>query len=258
MYHTIIFGCPGVGKTAFAKILARIYLSLGITKKDVFVTARRSDLVGEYLGHTAVKTQKKIDESIGGVLFIDEAYSLGSSTETKTSDSYSKECIDTLNQNLTEKKGQFICIIAGYKDEIEKNLFSVNPGLRRRFSFAYTIKGYSDKELAAILALKIKNIRWVVTSDCEEWLVGGSGGGEGSGKGSGFFSSRMESFPNFAGDVETLLLNIKIAHARRTFGKEVTEQKSITRGDVELGYSRYLAHRGLDNVVPTPWKSMYS
>lgn len=260
MYHTIIFGCPGVGKTAFAKILARIYLSLGITKKDVFVTARRSDLIGEYLGHTAVKTQKKIDEAIGGVLFIDEAYSLGCSTETKTSDSYSKECIDTLNQNLTEKKGQFICIIAGYKEEIEKNLFSVNPGLRRRFSFAYTIKGYTDKELAAILALKIKNIRWTVTPECQEWLVGEvAAAGRGGGRGGGFFGSRMESFPNFAGDVETLLLNIKIAHARRTFGKDVTEQKSITRADVEVGYSRYLAHRGLDTEVPsTLWRSMYS
>jgi SpoVK/Ycf46/Vps4 family AAA+-type ATPase len=246
MFHTVIYGKPGVGKTAFAKILAKIYLSLGVTKKDVFVVAKRTDLVGEYLGHTAMKTQKKIDEAMGGVLFIDEAYSLGSSTENKVYDSYSKECIDTLTYNLTENKGKFVCIIAGYKEEIEKNLFSVNPGLKRRFTFSYNIEGYSEKELLLILLMKIKKIQWRISEECEKQLTKRN-----------FFEGKMESFPHYAGDVETLLLNIKISHSRRTFGKSYTYQKVITMEDLEAGYKRYLKNR------PTPKKeytnlTMYS
>ena len=102
LFHTIITGPPGVGKTMLAKILGEIYLRLGILKNDeyIFKTAKRSDLVGKYLGHTAIKTQELIDSCTGGVLFIDEVYSLGNEDKK---DSFSKECIDTLNLNLTEK-----------------------------------------------------------------------------------------------------------------------------------------------------------
>lgn len=238
MFHTVIYGRPGVGKTVFARILAKVYLALGITKRDVFVTARRTDLIGEYLGHTAVKTQKKIDESLGGVLFIDEAYSLGSSTDYKTCDSYSKECIDTLNQNLTEKKKSFVCIIAGYKEEITKNLFAVNPGLKRRFPFVYELKGYSPSEMLAILRLKVSLIQWSIHVDCDAWLE----------KKPFFSPDRMEKFPNFAGDIETLVLNIKIAHSRRIFGKDVVDQKILTIADMDDGYQRYLEYRGTNTA----------
>ena len=110
MLHTIIEGPPGVGKTQLGKVLAKIYLSLGIIQSDKFRIASRKDFIGEYLGHTAIKTQKVIDSCMGGILFIDEAYSLGNGDTKK--DSFSKECIDTLNQNLSENKGKFVCIIA--------------------------------------------------------------------------------------------------------------------------------------------------
>ena len=116
MMHTVITGPPGVGKTQLGQILGDIYYNLGIlqgnkTKKRgrnsqfkdngyTFKIIKRSDLVGKYLGHTAVKTQKVIDSCEGGVMFIDEAYSLGNA---EGRDSFSKECIDTINQNLTEK-----------------------------------------------------------------------------------------------------------------------------------------------------------
>ena len=108
MLHTVIQGPPGTGKTVIAQILAKIYLKLSFLDNDTFKLAKRSDLVGEYLGQTAAKTQRLINKCIGGVLFIDEAYSLGNN---EGRDSYSKECIDTIVANLAEKR-RFVCIIA--------------------------------------------------------------------------------------------------------------------------------------------------
>ena len=125
MIHTIIQGPPGVGKSLLGKIIGDIYYYLGIFNNNLrhhrfeeyrnnypFRVAKRSDLIGRYLGETAIKTQEFIDSCYGGVMFIDEAYSLGNN---EGRDSFSKECIDTINQNLTENKGNFLCIIAGYK-----------------------------------------------------------------------------------------------------------------------------------------------
>ena len=234
MLHTVIEGPPGVGKTIFGKILARIYLSLGITHKDKFKIVRRTDLVGEYLGHTAMKTQKAIDEALGGVLFIDEAYQLGNGSERKI-DSYSKECIDTLNQNLSEKKGQFICIIAGYKKELEENFFSVNPGLKRRFSFKYTIDSYTWEELTSILVHKIPKMKWHIEEGTEEKLFKTE-----------FLKEKMDQFPHYGGDIETLLLNVKIEHGKRVFGKRIEHHKKINYEDIENGYNRFLENRKIE------------
>ena len=238
MFHTVVYGPPGVGKTAFAKVLARIFLSLGVTQTDTFRIARRSDLIGEYVGHTATKTQKVIDESMGGVLFIDEIYSLGNGGtkgETKT-DSFSTECINTLNQNLTEHKGKFICIIAGYKQETEKHFFGLNPGLRRRFSFYYTINGYDWEELTKILLFKIDKLRhWSAEEDLRAALLKKA-----------FLRDKTEHFKHYAGDIETLLLNTKIAHCKRVFGKHETLQRVITYQDVVDGFTRFVTQKGED------------
>ena len=126
MLHTIITGPPGVGKTQFAKILGKIYAKLGILSNGTFHEVKRSDLIGKYLGHTAAKTQEMINKCKGGVMFIDEAYSLG---HKEGRDSFSKECLDVINQNLTENR-DFLCIMAGYEKELEKCVFSLNPGLK--------------------------------------------------------------------------------------------------------------------------------
>lgn len=232
MFHTVINGGPGVGKTAFARLLSRVYLSLGITKKDTFVVARLSDLKGEYLGQTAKKTMDMINKSLGGVLFIDEAYSIGggnSADDGKTRyDIYSKELIDTLNQQLTERKGEFILIIAGYKEELEKNFFSLNPGLRSRFAFWYNIEGYTWEELTKIMMFKVEKIGWNIEPTCKEWLL------------SGFIKNKMEHFKYFARDIEMLLLNVKILHSKRVFGKHTNLQKQINKVDIEKGFERYI------------------
>lgn len=225
MMHTVIQGPPGVGKTQLGEILSKIYLALGLSKNSKFIKVKRADLIGKYLGHTAIKTQTMIDKANGGVLFIDEAYSLGS---IKNSDSYSKECLDTLNQNLSENKSNFICIIAGYEESLDTCFFSCNPGLRRRFNFEYTIEKYTSKDLINILKKKVIVNNWIISDDamCElnETKI---------------VETNMNDFIYFGGDVERWFTNIKIEHAHRVFGKEYDLQKKLTWSDIQNGFKRF-------------------
>ena len=222
MLHTVIEGPPGVGKTELGTILADIYAGLGITKNNKFKVARRSDLIGEYLGQTAVKTQKIIDEADGGVLFIDEAYALGHSDKR---DSYSKECIDTLNQNLTENKKNFICIIAGYADELDACFFVNNPGLKRRFPFKFTIEGYKPDELKDIFKKKINDCKWKIkVSDTEL---------------TSFFKKNKDKFPYYGGDMENFLVECKMCHSRRIVGKHPKLRRILEDDDLKKGFDRY-------------------
>ena len=155
--HIVLMGPPGVGKTTVAHLLGDIYRNLGFLSKKTFIKARRSDLIAKYLGQTAIKTQKLIDQAEGGVLFIDEVYSLGNSEKR---DSYAKECIDTINQNLTEKAKNLLVIIAGYKREVKECFFSCNPGLERRFPLQFDIEKYDADELYEILEKIINFENW--------------------------------------------------------------------------------------------------
>nr|QFG74410.1 MAG: ATPase family protein [Megaviridae environmental sample] len=155
--HIVISGDPGVGKTTLSKILGEIYLNLGFLRNNNFVQAKRSDLIAKYLGQTSHKTQEVIDSAEGGILFIDEVYSLGNN---EGKDSYAKECIDTINLNLTEKSDKFLCIVAGYKDDIDKCFFAFNKGLERRFTIKFHIDNYSPNELLEIFKTFVKNDNW--------------------------------------------------------------------------------------------------
>ncbi len=222
MLHTVIQGPPGTGKTVIAQILAKIYLKLSFLDNDTFKLAKRSDLVGEYLGQTAAKTQRLINKCIGGVLFIDEAYSLGNN---EGRDSYSKECIDTIVANLAEKR-RFVCIIAGYKKELEECFFSVNPGLRRRFPWVYTIVKYTPTELSEIFEKQVKDGDWYIEHETRQKLPK-------------FFGDRKDYFPHFGGDTETLFAKVKICHSRRVFGKPRYMKKEITYQDLKKGYELF-------------------
>ena len=249
MLHTVITGPPGVGKTLLGTIIGEIYYNLGIvngngkryidpiTKEEknyIFKIAKRSDLIGEYLGHTAIKTQKVIDECEGGVLFIDEAYSLGNEDKK---DIYSKECIDTLNQNLTEKKTQFICIIAGYPQDLDKCFFSVNDGLKRRFPFKYNIDKYTPTELTHILMLMIKKKNWKLDNKISfDQIVE-------------FMKINYDKFPNYGGDIETLFFNIRIAHSLRTIGNLPSVKKYLSIDDISEGLNIYNKSQKIDDKV---------
>ena len=113
--HTVIYGPPGTGKTEIAKMMGKIYSKIGILNKGTFKKVTRSDLIAGYLGQTAMKTRDVIKEALGGVLFIDEAYALGN---TDKKDIFSKECIDTLCEGLSDNKENLMVIIAGYETEL--------------------------------------------------------------------------------------------------------------------------------------------
>jgi SpoVK/Ycf46/Vps4 family AAA+-type ATPase len=238
MLHTIVSGPPGVGKTELGKILGKVYKAMGILSTGDFFIAKRADLIAKYLGHTAPKTQAFIDKCKGGVMFIDEAYSLG---EKETRDSFAKECLDTLNQNLSERR-DFLCIIAGYDDALDQCFFSYNEGLKRRFSFKYTISCYSGEELAEIFLLKIKLADWDFVSSKEDL--------------NDFFKKNKDKFPRFGGDMETLFLKTKITHARRIFFKTETERKKITIDDIKKGFENFHSHRKSKEPEEIPEKIM--
>ena len=237
--HTVIQGSPGVGKTEVAKIIGRIYLAMGILKNNKFIKATRAQLIGEYLGQTAPLTKKVIDSARGGVLFIDEVYSLGNAEKR---DSFSKECIDTLNENLTDMKTDFICIIAGYKKEIDTCFFAYNAGLERRFPIRFTIEAYTAEEVFLIFKKKVLESEWSLHS----------------GVTNKFFIDNFEHFKYFGGDMEILLSRCKRAHARRIFASKTGVKKELDMIDLKRGFDSFKAHRKVKEKEESDlWKTMF-
>ena len=203
LLHTIIDGEPGTGKTEFAQKIAKIYLKMGVLKRDIFKKVKRSDLIAGYLGQTALKTQDILDEVKGGVLFIDEAYSLGNNSGKDSGDTYSKECIDLLNQSLTEMRDNpddyFIMIVAGYKEDLKKSFFGVNDGLERRFSINFSMESYSSNDLVKIFIKKVKDNYWNIFDDAIDEK---------------FIEDNKQYFKYHGGDMELLFMKCKVAHSK--------------------------------------------
>jgi len=151
VYHMIFKGNPGTGKTTIARIVAKLFQKMGVLSKGHLVEVERADLVGEYIGHTAQKTRDLVKKAMGGVLFIDEAYSLARGGEKD----FGKEAIDTLVKHMEDSKNQFILILAGYPYEIEQFLLT-NPGLPSRFPLIIDFPDYSTDQLMEIGELMMK------------------------------------------------------------------------------------------------------
>ena len=222
MLHTVVYGGPGVGKTKFINILADIYACLGVLPSRKVTFAKRADLIGQYLGQTAIKTKQLLEDAKGGILVIDEAYSLG---DTEQRDSFSKECIDTINQSLSENKKDLICVIAGYKEDLEKRFFKSNPGLQRRFPFKFTIPDYSPKELREIFYSIVKESGWKIEENAiSEQLL----------------QEHRECFEFNGGDMETLFTRTKFIHSLRVFSCAKKEKKTITKEDFEKALKEFV------------------
>lgn len=147
--HMVFTGNPGTGKTMMARMMARIYRSLGILSKGQLVEVDRSGLVAGYVGQTALKTQKVIEKAMGGVLFVDEAYALNGKSEND----FGQEAIDTLLKAMEDHRDDLVVIVAGYTDLMDKFIHS-NPGLESRFNRFLLFEDYSLDELMAIFKMR--------------------------------------------------------------------------------------------------------
>lgn len=150
--HLVFSGPPGTGKTSVARTLARIFHSFGLLTTPRVVEAQRADLVGEYLGATAIKTNELVDSALGGVLFIDEAYSLVNDADGQP-DRFGNEAVQTLLKRAEDDRDRLVVILAGYESEMERFLAS-NPGLASRFATRITFPSYSPEELRRIAELR--------------------------------------------------------------------------------------------------------
>lgn len=156
-YHMIFTGSPGTGKTTVAKLLAKIFDQLGIISKGHLIETERSEMIGSHIGHTEKNTKRIVEQAIGGVLFVDEAYQL--MPKDKSSNDFGIQAIETLITELENNRGKFIAIFAGYEDDMERFLTS-NEGLQSRIPYKIHFDDYSPKEIAEIVVLSLTNDQW--------------------------------------------------------------------------------------------------
>jgi len=265
MMHTVIQGPPGVGKTLLGKIIGELYYYMGIIKPKsknskrravtldelddeleeymnairnvgkrqrsnseadkepfIFKIVKRSDLIAGYLGQSALKTQKLLDEVEGGVLFIDEAYAFGD-------DSFSRECMDILCESMSDHKDDLMVIIAGYETELNETFLKLNSGMESRFIWRFKIDSYSPKELKLIFEKQVLDNGWEFS---EEYVIPEV-----------WFIKNKDHFLHFGRDMEILFSYIKISHALRIFGKDISLKRKITEMDVENGLKTFLQNK---------------
>lgn len=218
--HMVFTGNPGTGKTTVARIVGEIYTSLGLLPSGHVVEVDRKDLVGEYIGHTAPRTAKKIEEAMGGVLFIDEAYAL----VPKSGNDFGREVVETLLKSMEDKRDKFAVIVAGYTTPMMEFLES-NPGLKSRFSHYIDFKDFDPDELSQVLLKNIADLQMTVAPDAEPELKAAV---------KRAYDARDESFGNARG-MRQLLEKIQARQARRIASVPdigTHEMQQITAADI--------------------------
>ncbi|MGN9845618.1 AAA family ATPase [Nonomuraea sp. H19] len=187
MRHFVFAGPPGTGKTTVARVLGRIFAALGLLARPDVVEAHRADLVGQHLGATAIKTNELVDRALGGVLFIDEAYSLVN-PGYQGGDAFGAEAVQTLLKRAEDDRDRLVVVLAGYEREMDAFL-ATNPGLASRFNQRVAFPSYSPRELTEIAVLladksgdsfdedALRNLDEVFAWVCEERLIDGLGNG---------------------------------------------------------------------------------
>ena len=165
--HMIFMGNPGTGKTTMARIVAKMFHSMGILDSDKVVETDRAGLIAGYVGQTAIKTKNVINSALDGVLFIDEAYSLSNSVNTTD---FGKEAIDTLVKDMDDNRDRLIVILAGYKDDMIAFL-KTNPGLVSRFPNIIEFKDYNDHELLQIAKIILNEKGYILSKGAKEKLL---------------------------------------------------------------------------------------
>lgn len=165
--HLVFYGNPGTGKTTVARLIATIYKALGVLSGGQLVETDRGGLVGGYVGQTAIKTQEMIDKSMGGILFVDEAYAL---THGKGENDFGQEAVDTILKAMEDHRDDFIVIVAGYP-ELMKEFIASNPGLKSRFNQYINFEDYTPEQLKEIFILDCDKQNLILAEGCDEYLV---------------------------------------------------------------------------------------
>ena len=163
--HMVFKGNPGCGKTTVARLLGRLFKGLGALSRGHLVEVERADLVGEYIGHTAQKTRDQIRKALGGILFVDEAYSLGRGGGKD----FGKEAIDVLVKEMEDHRDDFVLVLAGYRSEMEQ-FMRLNPGLNSRFPIQIDFPDYSIKELMDIALMMATERHYRLTAEAKKTL----------------------------------------------------------------------------------------
>lgn len=239
--HTVITGHAGSGKTTLAEILADIYCHLGLLATGAVHKVHAKDLIGKYIGHTANMTMDAVKNAFGGVLLIDEAYSIGG--DPNHIPSFNRECVNALNQCLSEYKKDFVCIIVGYKNSLRDNFFSLNEGLERRFAWRFDTGDVPFDNLADIFRGQASKVGWDVASDAIP---------------DKFFSLNKDFFSAGGGATETLLSKCKIAYGRRMFGCMSSGMiPTITADDFNAGFKEFCKNQTPKPQISPPPEHMY-
>lgn len=224
--HAVFMGSPGTGKTTVARLLARIYKSLGIIKKEVLVEASRQDLVAEFVGQTAVKTNKLIDKAMHGVLFIDEAYALTS----RGGNDFGQEAIEVLLKRMEDDRDKLVVIVAGYQEPMKQFLES-NPGLPSRFNKKYLFEDFSEEELMQIFLFYLQKSSYHLAANSNDNLLKR-------------INEELQQKDKFFGNarwVRKLFEACKISQAQRLSIMEFVNEKDLqllTRDDLENAFNK--------------------
>lgn len=208
-------------------------------KFDLIRIVSREDFIGGYMGQSAIKTEKLLRDSIGKVLFIDEAYSLVNDEK----DSYGIEALSTLNRFMSEHAKEIIIIFAGYKDKLETTIFKYQPGLKRRCTWNFEIDPYTEVGLAHIFKEQLRKTDWLISEDID--LVK-------------FFKDNKEDFPFFGGDTLRLAFSCKICYSSEIFDYNLNNDRVITKKILDKALTSFKLSKMREEKENMSYKMLYT
>ena len=232
--HTLLLGQPGSGKTTFATLLVNVWDALGIIDKRRFKITKRSDWVGKYQGHSVAKAKKLIESCKGGVIFIDEAYSIISSKDGD--DMYGREVLTEIVEAMSNEDKQVIFIMAGYENDM-KQLFTFNAGLERRFGYVYRFKTPPAVMLESIFVKQLKETKWKIRREDRKNIRD-------------FFARNFKKLKNGGGSTKQLIFHSKQSAIVREFPNNNTNILHLE--DIEEGMKTFTRHAQVFTSKPPP------